>query len=47
MDDMRNRRVEEDTGKVFVLNMKTNGWEEIPHGLGIYTLGFPCTPWSM
>ena len=44
---MKSRRVDDDTGKVLVENMHTGDWEEIPKHIGVYTLGFPCTPWSM
>lgn len=43
--DMTERRTNDD--KVLVYNLKTEAWEEIPHGLGAYVLGFPCTPWSL
>lgn len=42
--DMHDRRLED--GRVWVLNKKTGNYEEIPHGLSLYVLGFPCTPWS-
>ncbi len=42
--DMTNRKVLED--KVLVINEKTGNWEEMPHGMELYVLGFPCPPWS-
>lgn len=50
VSNMKDRRVVDDAEgmcKVLVENQLTNTYEEIPHNLGIYVLGFPCTPWSL
>lgn len=52
VDDMKSRRVEDGEGaddpkKVLVYNVRTSSWDVIPRHLGVYMLGFPCTPWSM
>ena len=46
---MKGRRIDDlnEGTKLLVYNALTKNWEHIPEGLGVYTLGFPCTPWSM
>ena len=47
---MRQRRIDEESSGesvVLVLNLKNDVWERVPRHLGVYVLGFPCTPWSM
>ena len=49
VSNMKDRNIDDADGrcKVLVENQLTNTYEEIPHNLGIYVLGFPCTPWSL
>lgn len=46
---MKGRRIDDlnADGDILVLNELTKNWEVLPQRLGVYTLGFPCTPWSM
>jgi len=34
-------------GKVWDQDLKTGAAAQIPDGLDVYVLGFPCTPWSL
>ncbi len=47
-NDMCDRKIRDVDGKLhaYDLNIKTGQYEELPHGIDIYGLGFPCTPWS-
>ena len=46
---MKSRRIDDlsQDQLVLVYNVKSSSWEHIPRNIGVYTLGFPCTPWSM
>ena len=51
MDEMKSRRNDDlndsNGSQVLVYDLKTQSWQYIPQHIGVYTLGFPCTPWSM
>lgn len=51
VDEMKSRRIDDlndsNGSQVLVYDLKTQSWQYIPQHIGVYTLGFPCTPWSM
>jgi hypothetical protein len=51
VDEMKSRRIDDlndsNGSQVLVYDLKTQSWQYIPQHIGVYTLGFPCAPWSM
>ena len=48
VENMKERRVDDlsHPPQIMVYNLRDEEWKYLPQ-VGIYTLGFPCTPWSM
>lgn len=47
VSDMEERRYDEESGRLIVLDLVSNTWVHFPHKVDVYCLGFPCTPWSL